>query len=61
MKKKEMKRKLDVMPFDKTFDVDGNQESCQATGWEVCEGDPDNPADWWEEYEDSNGDIHLGR
>ncbi len=56
-----MRRKLDVMPFDKTFDVDGNQESCHATGWEVCEGDPDNPADWWEEYEDSNGDIHLGR
>lgn len=56
-----MRRKLEVMPFDKRFDVNGNTELCHATGWEVCDGDPENPADWWEEFVDSNGDFHLGR
>lgn len=56
-----MRRKLEVMPFDKRFDVNGNAELCHATGWEVCDGDPEDPADWWEEFVDSNGDFHLGR
>jgi hypothetical protein len=57
----EMRRKLETMPFDKRFDTENGIELCHATGWEVCEGNPNDPADWWEEFEDSNGEIHLGR
>lgn len=55
------RRELETMPFDKAFTVNGNEELCNATGYEVCEGNPDDPSDWWNEYIDSNGDIHLGR
>ena len=53
----ELRRELKEMPFDKEFDG----ELCHATGFEVCEGNPENPADWWNEYEDSLGELHLGR
>ena len=56
-----MRRELGYMPYDKAFEVNGNQELCHATGFEVCDGNPENPADWWEEYKDSNGDLHYGR
>ena len=56
-----LRRKLEEMPFDKRFEVEMTGELCHATGYEVCVGDPENPADWWNEYIDSDGGIHLGR
>ena len=53
----EMRRELAEMPCDKRF---GN-ELCHATGYEVCHGNPQNLADWWNEFEDSDGNIHYGR
>lgn len=55
------RRKLERMPFDKRFDVDGRSENCHATGYEVCWGTPDDPSDWWEEYEGSDGSLQYGR
>lgn len=55
------KRELEQMPFDKVFDVDGNEELCHATGYEVSFGDPSDPSNWWNEYEDSLGNYHYGR
>lgn len=52
-----MRRELEIMPFDHEF----NGELCHATGYEVCKGDPKNPADWWNEYEDREGNLHYGR
>lgn len=55
---KEIKyRELFEVPFDKVFDVDGNQEMCHATGMEI----QDSHGEWWNEYVDSNGDLHYGR
>ena len=55
-------RELDDMPFDKAFQVDGNEELCSATGIEVLfDGDEDVPGNWWNEYVDSNGKKHYGR
>lgn len=45
-------RKLDAMPLDKRF---GN-ELCHATGYEVLIN-----GEWWNEYEDSDGNPHYGR
>lgn len=62
-----MRRKLnlDYMPFDMAFDVPSvhgmNRELCHCTGYEVCLGNPSNPADWWNEYVDSLGGLHYGR
>ena len=50
------RRRLEKMPFDKRFDVDGNSELCHATGYEVFDGE-----DWWDEFVDSNGDFQYGR
>lgn len=62
MKNTENRRRLETMPFDKRFDLDGGGEGlCHATGWEVCDGDPENPADWWEEYQDAEGNLYYGR
>lgn len=52
-----MRRKLKDMPYDKTF----NNESCHATGYEVCMCDTNNPGDWWVEYIDQKGNYHYGR
>lgn len=42
MRKEEMRRELETMPFDKAFTTEsGNEELCHATGYEVCLGDPD--------------------
>ena len=54
-----MRRRFDVMPFDMSFD--GGFTICHVTGYEVCLGDPDNPADRWNEYEDIDGNIYYGR
>lgn len=51
-----MIRKLEKMPFDKVFEVDGNEELCRSTGYEVFLH-----GEWWNEYEDSEGDLHYGR
>jgi len=53
----EMRRELVEMPFDMDF----GGELCHATGDEVCLGDPSNPADWWNEYIDQDGNLHYGR
>lgn len=50
------RRELGFMPFDKMFDVDGNEEFCHATGYEVCID-----GEWWNEYEDRNGELRYGR
>lgn len=56
---KRKRRKLAEMPFDKMFYVDGHETFCHATGYEVCDGNPDNPADWWNEYVSPSGDELL--
>lgn len=57
-----MSRKLKNMPYAMTFETgSGNEELCNATGYEVCFGDPLNPADWWNEYTDSEGNLYYGR
>lgn len=59
--KKEMRRELERMPFDKAFTFERNETLCHATGYEVCLGDPDNAADWWNEYVLPDGTIEYGR
>jgi hypothetical protein len=46
------------MPYDKVFDVNGNQESCHGTGYEVI---TDTDEYWWDEYIDSEGEYHYAR
>ena len=59
MKKEIARRTLEEMPFDMIFGGD----NCHATGDEVCfEGDdPKQPASWWNEYQDSEGNLWYGR
>lgn len=45
------------MRFDHVFDVDGHEELCMFTGFEV-KFDGENI--WWGEYMDHNGDLHYG-
>ena len=52
-----MRRQLEEMPIDHEFEG----VLCHATGYEVCDGDPDNPGDWWNEYADRDGGLHYGR
>jgi hypothetical protein len=47
-----IRERLDVMPFDHEF----NGELCHATGYEVFLH-----GEWWNEYEDSEGELHYGR
>jgi hypothetical protein len=56
---KESRKELDYMPFDKSF----NNELCHATGYEVCfnNHNPNDIANWWNEYEDSEGNLYYGR
>ena len=56
-------RDLEEMPFDKMFPVNGSEELCHATGREVCfdEANSQEPGNWWNEYEDSEGEMHYGR
>jgi len=49
-------RRLDRMPYDHGFYVNGNYELCHATGYEVfIDGE------WWNEYIDSEGNSQYGR
>lgn len=57
----ELRRELDTMPFDKVFITENGNELCHATGYEVCDGNPKNSADWWNEYTDSEGNLYYGR
>ena len=45
-------RTLAEMPMDKEF----NGELCHATGYEWFDG-----KEWWNEYEDADGNLHYGR
>lgn len=54
----EIRTELENMPYDHVFPVDGNDELCHATGYEVKFYGEDI---WWNEYEDSNGELHYGR
>lgn len=47
------RRELEVMPHDRN--------GCHATGYEVCFGDVNNPADWWDEFEDKDGNLNYFR
>ena len=51
-----MRRELEVMPYDKTFQTDNGEELCHATGYEVLRN-----GEWWYEYIDSNNERHYGR
>ena len=56
MKNNGIRERLDTMPYDKVFFVDGSEESCHATGYEVFVD-----GEWWNEYIDSTGYCHYGR
>ena len=45
----------ETMPFDHAFEVNGNEELCHATGREMFIS-----GIWWNEYVDSNGNLHYG-
>lgn len=47
------RRKLDKMPYDRVFNANG---LCHATGYEVFDG-----SEWWNEYEDAEGNLYYGR
>lgn len=53
--------KLETMPFDKVFDTGNGKELCHATGYEVCFEVPDDASAWWNEFQDSEGNLHYGR
>lgn len=48
-------RKTETMPFDHAFEVNGNEELCHATGMEMFIS-----GIWWNEYVDSEGNLHYG-
>jgi len=50
---------LEEMPYDMTFEVDGNREQCHATGRAVAFEDW--PDEFWLEFVDRNGELHYGR
>lgn len=46
--------------FARTFvNAEGNEDLCSPTGRQLSESD--DPADWWNEFEDSLGGLHYGR
>lgn len=58
----ELRRELNEMTYDKAFVLDdGNEQLCHATGFQVCFGNPEQEMNWWNEYEDSKGNLHYGR
>ena len=56
----EKSHRLEEMPFDKRFDVDGNSELCHVTGYDIFDGE-----DWWDQFVASfvasNGDFQDRR
>lgn len=58
MMKWEERARLETMPFAMAFITEnGNEELCNATGYEVKDSD----GMWYSEYEDSDGNLHYGR
>lgn len=55
-RKEGTRRVLEGMAFDKVFNVDGNEELCHSTGEEVYLN-----GEWWNIYEDYDGNEHYGR
>ena len=54
----EMRRELeDYIAYDRCI----GGVWCTPTGYEVCMGNPDNPGDWWVEYEGPNGEMEYSR
>lgn len=55
---KEERRELDwgTEVYDKRFPTENGSELCHSTGYEVFRN-----GEWWNEYEDSAGDLHYGR
>ena len=48
-------RREEEIRLDKRFDVQGTEELCHHTGYEVfIDGT------WWGEFEDSEGGLHYG-
>lgn len=48
-------RETATMPFDHTFEVNGREELCHATSMEMFLNGV-----WWNEYIDSEGNLHYG-
>lgn len=57
MNEKFQVRETKTMPFDKVFDTPNGKEFCHATGYEIKF--PNNST-WWNEYEDSEGNLYYG-
>ena len=49
-------RLVEEMPCDHVFYTENGQELCHATGYEVLMDD----GIWWNEYEDSEGNLYYG-
>ncbi len=53
-----MKRiELNTIPYDQGFETSNGWEICVATGYAVYDEATNR---WWNEYVDSDGEIHLG-
>ncbi len=53
-----MKRiELNTIPYDQGFETRNGWEICVATGYAVYDEATNR---WWNEYVDSDGEIHLG-
>lgn len=64
MKKETSRLELETMPYDKKFDTGNGEELCHATGFEVQFDNETTPLGdpcYWNEYMDSEGDLHYGR
>lgn len=53
--KMETRRATEYMAFDHVFTTENGEELCHATGYEVLIDDI-----WWNEYEDSEGNLYYG-
>lgn len=54
----ERRYELEEMPYDMAFNTENGEELCHATGYEVVfEGENT----YWNEFIDSNGELHYGR
>lgn len=52
----EKRYELETMPFDKVFETGNGTEMCHATGYAIYDGSA-----YWNEYEDSEGNLYYGR
>ncbi len=61
--KEENRIELETMPFDKVFETANGKENCHATGFAVQfngEKTPLGSPKFWNEYEDSEGNLYYG-